>query len=403
MRILFPLVSLVIVAFSILLDSGHVSADSSLCRLGFCRFDQIFSSIDAEGMNLSSLSVLLNEDPLNPMAWCAYAEQLSMSNQVEQASAAFDHALVLGPEMSPVLMRVANFDFAHGRIDHAFLMTKRILQQTDAFDEILFSYLTHSRILVRKLLGVAIPVTPRATRSWLSWLHIHGSDQDLCDTWSWMRQNQLADQKLASDLAWTLWQRKSFHMAQDLWTEWLRMTGKNYLRLQQLANVRFEEEPNGSPFDWKIESPPSVRILRKDGLDIRFAGTENVDLHVHQFATVNPGCYRFSAEMSAQGLTTDQRPFFHILDVADPARFSAQTPLLNGLVTRSWISLDFEVSPATKAIKIELERQPSRHFDNKINGALHIYQASLVRLAITAGRSAANRTTSSSAACVTGQ
>ena len=50
MRVLFPVAGLVIAALSILLDFQQVSPNSWLCRSGFCRFDQLFSAIDAQGM-----------------------------------------------------------------------------------------------------------------------------------------------------------------------------------------------------------------------------------------------------------------------------------------------------------------------------------------------------------------
>ena len=283
--------------------------------------------------------------------------------------------------MSPVLMRAANFDFSHGRAEHGFQMANRILQQTDAFDQILFSYLTHSGVGTSRLLGTAVPATARAARSWLSWLRAYGSDQDLLQTWSWMRQNGLADQRSAVDLSWTLWQRKSFHSAQDVWADWLRPSRDGYLHPQRLANARFQDEPNGSPFDWTLSALPAVEISRRDGLDVRFSGKENVDFtQVHQFATVNPGRYRFSTEISAEEITTDQRPFFHVFDAANPAQISVQTPQVKGTVSKSWVTVDFQVPAGTQALQVQLERHPSRRFDNNIAGTLHIYQISLVPL-----------------------
>ncbi len=188
-----------------------------------------------------------------------------------------------------------------------------------------------------------------------------------------MRQNGRADQKSAVDLTWTLWQRKSFHAAQDVWADWLGPVRGDYLHPERLANTRCLDQLNGSPFGWTIPELPSVEISRRDGLDVRFSGKENLDFtQVHQFATVNPGRYRFSAEVGAREITTDQGPFFHIFDPVNPARFSVQTEQVKGSVTKTRVTLDFQILAGTQALQVQIERHSSQRFDNKIAGTPHI-------------------------------
>jgi hypothetical protein len=245
--------------------------------------------------------------------------------------------------MSPVLMRAANFDFTHGRRDDGFLLSTRILSQTSAFDEILFSYLQRADVPAGTVLGTAIPAASRPALSWLGWLRVHGSDQDLCETWAWMKAHRLLDEKSAGEVAWTLWNRASYRAAYALWTDWLGTT-------QLLANTRFDTAPRETPFDWTLGPSPTVAVTRANGLEVRFAGTENVGFSgVRQFTVVPPSRYRLSAEVSSDNLTTDQGPFFRIFDPANPARLNAESAPILGTAGRSWITL-------------------------------HIYQVSLVRL-----------------------
>jgi hypothetical protein len=226
-----------------------------------------------------------------------------------------------------------------------------------------------------------VPATARAARSWLGFVEARGSDLELLQTWAWMGANRLADQKSAVELTRTLWQRKSFRAAQDAWADWIGPAHGGYLHPQRLANTSFAEEPDGSPFDWTLATGPAVEISRHGGLDLHFSGQDNSDIApVRQFATVNPGRYRFSAEISAEGITTDQGPFFHVLDPANPNRLSVQTPPVLGSVARSWVTADFEVPPGTEALQVQIERHSSLRFDNKIAGVLHVYQVSLVPL-----------------------
>jgi hypothetical protein len=383
MRTLIAIVSLLIAALSITLDYVHPSPDSRICGEGLCRYDQVFAYVDAHGIDSASVSALLNLDPSNPLVWCTYGELLSTAGRTREATSAFQQALALGPGMSPVLMRAANFDFAQGRLDKAFALTNRILRQTGSFDQVLFSYLTHSGLPVSTLAGVAVPPVEPAAVAWFFWLQASGTDTDLRQLWSWMRQNHLVDQKSATGFAWAFWQRKAFTAAQDSWVDWLGpspgLSQNGYLHPQRIANVRFEDAPNASPFDWALTPAEGVEIRRNDGLEVRFSGTANIAFsNIRQFTTVSGGRYRFAAEISADDVTTDQGPFFHVFDPINPGRLSVETFQFKGTVARSWITLDVSVPPGTQALEIQMERRQSQKFDNKIGGTLHVYQVSLL-------------------------
>jgi hypothetical protein len=194
-----------------------------------------------------------------------------------------------------------------------------------------------------------------------------------------MKQNQLLDRKIAAEFAWAFWQRKAFATAQESWADWLGPSRDGYLHPERLANVRFRDAPDGSPFDWRLEPTAGVEIRQDDGLEIHFDGTENVEFsNVSQFATVNSGRYRFSAEIKAEDVTTDQGPFFHIFDPVDPNRLSVKTSPVKGTVARSWVTLEVPVPPGTPALQVRIERTRSQKFDNKIDGTLRVYQASLL-------------------------
>jgi hypothetical protein len=373
MRLIIPIAALLLATLSVSLDLFPPSLASPLCLHGACRFDQIFAAVDAAGATPEAVSVLVNADPANPLVWCTYAEVLSVRGETQQAQSAFDHAVSLGPGMSPVLMRAANYDFTHGRREHGFLLSARILSQTSAFDEVIFSYLQRADVPADTLLGTAIPATLRPARSWLGWLRAHGSDQDLADTWAWMKRNRLLDEKSAGEVTWTLWNRGSYGTAYALWADWTGTT-------QLLANPRFDTPPRETPFDWALDSSPAVAVTRTNGVEVHFLGTENVAFSgMRQFTVVPPGRYRLSAEVSSENLTTDQGPFFRIFDSANPDRLHAESAPILGTVGKSWITVELTVS-GTGALAIQLERRPSERFDNRISGTLHIHQVSLVRL-----------------------
>ena len=160
--------------------------------------------------------------------------------------------------------------------------------------------------------------------------------------------------------------------------DWLGPTRADYPTQELIFNRQFQDAPNGSLFDWTIPAQRSVGISRGQGLEVRFAGTENVELNIKQFAVVSPGRYHFSAETESEDLVTDQCPIFHVYDPVNAARLDIATPQIRGTTARSETNLDFTVTPDTQTLVIQLERRESERFDNKIQGILHVYQVSLV-------------------------
>jgi hypothetical protein len=377
LRSVLAVLSLLIAAFSVGTDIYRPTAESALCRRGYCRFDQVFASMDAQGVQAANLSALLNEDPANPLVWCTYGEFLAKSGDAGKATAVFDHAMSLGPDMPPALMRGVNFYFNHGQPAKALPLAGRILAETSVFDGAIFSDFRAARLPVSTLLGTGVPNIARAARAWLDWLRDNGSDADLSETWVWMQRNRLLDQRSAVNAVSTLWSRKSFRTAQNLWLSWIGPDHGNYPEPEELWNTAFQDQPAGGPFDWTLDPPPSVTLSRKDGLEVRFSGTDNVAFSgVRQGAVVRPGRYRFIAEIEAAGLTTDQNPFFHIFDPTNPGTVHVESQPFRGTVPRSRITLELSVPASTRALMVQLERRPSERFDNKIEGTLHVYQVS---------------------------
>ena len=383
MRFILPILSLSIAVLSIAVDYAKPSPAARVCAQGLCRFDQMYSKIDSDGANNANLATLLMQDPSNPSAWCTYAERLAQTGNAAAAQAALAHAVSLGPGMAPVLMRAANFDFSQGQWNAGFALSKQVLAQTGAFDQVVFSYLLHARLAIPAVLESALPSEQRAASAWLGWLKENGSDQDVLDTWQWMRIHRLDTRASALEFTWTLWARGRYASSQQLWSDWLGPERGGYLNPQRLFNRRFQDQPNTSPFDWTLEGSASVSVERKDGIEVRFSGTENVAFSgVHQFTTLPAGRYRFAAEIESHDLTTDQRPLFHIFDVEPRRKIDVSTKAIAPNAGRSWITLDFDVPPApdgAQAVEIVLERYASGKYDNKIAGTLHIYQVSLTR------------------------
>jgi hypothetical protein len=378
-RLLFPAMALCAAGLSIAVDLTAPPADHALCVRGWCRYDQLYSSFDAHPITSGTLAALVEEDPSNPHAWATYAEYLATAGHAAAAEQAFARALSLGPGLAPVLMRAANFDFTHDRVADGVALVPRILEKTADYDEILFSYLRLSgRPAAEAFMSADSPLSPRGARAWLTWTLRRSSPEEIASTWGWILRRGFADEKSAAQTANALWQRRVYGDAQRAWVDWLGPRAGGYPQAQLLANARFETAPSSTPFDWDLAPRPGLEYSRRDGLDVRFTGQENLtDAGVRQYALVPQGMYRLTADISVADISTDQGVSVQLTDADDPTRVLAQIGPFLGTRSRSAVAADVTVPRGTEAVRVQLARKESLKFDNKLGGVLHIHRLAL--------------------------
>ena len=87
---------------------------------------------------------------------------------------------------------------------------------------------------------------------------------------------------------------------------------------------------------------------------------------------MRPGTYRFQALIRTEALTTDQGIQFRISDTEVPAHLDEVFGQFTG--SSPWSSVDHDVvaAPKTRLLRIEVIRQPSMKFDNKVAGTAWI-------------------------------
>jgi len=155
-----------------------------------------------------------------------------------------------------------------------------------------------------------------------------------------------------------------------------------------LFNAGFERAPAGQTFDWRISRAEGAQAERDAAvahsggwsLRVRFEGRDNVAYqHVAQRAVVRPGPWRFEAQVRAEQITTDQGIGFRIVDAEEPGRLDVKTARLSG--TRDWTSIEkrFTVPERTRLVEVQVVREPSLKFDNKISGTAWVDDVRLTR------------------------
>jgi hypothetical protein len=114
---------------------------------------------------------------------------------------------------------------------------------------------------------------------------------------------------------------------------------------------------------------------------MRFQTEENLNYsNFSQTAYVRPGRVRFRAYVRTSGITTDKGVGFQIFDPESSARLNVFTEQFTG--TSDWQSVEktFVVPGNTKALTVQVIRQPSMKFDYKIRGTVWIDDVSLLQL-----------------------
>ena len=136
--------------------------------------------------------------------------------------------------------------------------------------------------------------------------------------------------------------------------------------------------------DWRLTPSAGYQIaldafLFQNGtrsLRVTFDGTVNPNFEgISQTIPVDPNRrYRFQAYLRADGITSDNGPFFRIGSRGAPPEetFTVTTP--PRVQTMGWVreQLDFQTGPRTSLVIIQLRRLPSQKLNNLIQGKVWI-------------------------------
>ena len=329
---------------------------------------------------------LLRADPANPYRWCDLGEALAELGRNGEARVCFQRAVELGPNIPPVLMRAAGFHIRAGDARTALPHMLRILELAPDYDAMIFYY-TDRLIPLEELLP-RLAQNPRAARSHFRFLLQGGDAAHARAAWRSLREHRLGDDELASAYLELLLRKGEHEPALQDWVEWLGPRAGDYPKRNRIYNGGFENEPSGSPLDWRIRPMEGVEAARdltraregRASLKLIFPGTANLNYsHVSQLLVLPAGRYRLSAWISSQDLTTDQGLFVRLTETGSGGRVLAETEQVRG--TNDWGSVEAEViAPRNMLATVEFCRRPSRKFDNKIRGAVWVDDVRLERL-----------------------
>jgi len=375
---------------------GDPAAERAFCDFGICGDNIVFAaeatkSASPAAFPLTKFVEDVKRDPAAPHRWCDLGDAFFRAGRANEARYCFSHAVALGPEIPPVLLRSANFYHAVGDDERAMQLGSRVLAKSDVYQSAILDFYRGSKFNVNDVLSRGLPPGPHAAQLYLRyWIQLGDLDRTK-SSWDWTLAHHDADVPIARDYLSFLLGKYKYQDAAAAWVLFLGDRRNGYREANWLYNGDFETEPSGVPFDWQIGGADGQADTTIDSgqshtgnhsLRIRFAGTENVNYaDTVQKTSVPQGTYRFSAYIRTQDITTDKGIAFRIFDPEDSSNLNARTEQFIG-TTAGWTRVEqiVRVPSATKLIEVQVIREPTLKFDNRVSGTAWIDTVSLSRI-----------------------
>jgi tetratricopeptide (TPR) repeat protein len=312
----------------------------------------------------------LSRDLENPYRWCDLGLALLDSKQIAEARRCYERAAALGPNNIQTLWRVAKFYEQINEPREVFRYASHMLDKDPSvWEDVFFLYTPFD---FAETLSYGIPQNRVVAQSFLRYLMGKSETAQAEQCWSWVTARSLAGDNLAGEYLSFLIRSGEPARARDAWFAY---SGDRSL----VYNPGFEAEPKPVPFDWNISKidcaevsrDPSVRHEGTWSLRIEFDGKENVSYqHVGQSVFLDAGKYVLKGFVRTEGITTDKGIGLRAASFA--------TKQLTG--ANDWTELiqPFDLAQPTM-IRVEIFRQPSERFANKLAGTAWIDGVALTR------------------------
>jgi O-antigen ligase len=371
--------------------AGDLRMESVFCRFGICGADTVLAAEARSGGNppLPFLVEAVKREPAAPHRWCDLGDALLRHSRAEEARYCFSNALALGPEIPPILLRSASFYHAVHEDERALQQGASLLEKSEVYQASIFDWYRDQKFSLPDILSRGLPPGPLAARSYLHYWTGLGDPSSAKISWEWILAHQYADLPTAREYMNFLFGNGEYQEACANWALFLGNRRNGYRQANWIFNGDFETEPAGVPLDWDIGSAAGLVATALDSsvahtgsrsLRIRFAGTENVSYAASERTSVPRGAYRFAAYIRTQDITTDKGIAFRIFDPEDASRLDARTEQFVGTTGWKKVEQTVRVQGATKLLEIQVIREPSMKFDNRVSGTAWIDSISLSRI-----------------------
>ena len=369
-------------------------AEIAFCHFGICGTETVFADEldqqpDPATTPLASLIEAVKREPAAPHRWCDLGDGLVRAGRIDDARYSYTTALALGPQIPPILFREVGFYHVLQDNQHALELGARLAQKSDIFRPLLLDWYRDQDISVSDVLNRGLPPDPLPMQAYLRYWTGMGNLDNAETTWNWLSSHHYADEPITRDYINFLFGNAKYQEAATNWALFLADHRNGYRESNWLYNGDFETEPERIPLDWDLMNvtgqvettlDPTVSHTGVHSLRIRFAGTENVSYADTEKTSVPPGTYRFTAFIRTENITTDRGVVFHIFDAEKSSRLDVKTEQFLGTTPWKQVDQTIRVPADTKLLAIQIAREATMKFDNKISGTAWIDALNLARV-----------------------
>ena len=332
-------------------------------------------------------SLLLS--PLQAGVWNDLSKVYQLSGRFDNAEYALERAVKLNPNDSSLMWQAGTFYLINGMTDKAVSVLKKYIiiepdRQIDVYDLCWKLKLDNSYIL-RNL----VPAQYAYQSRYLKYLIGHKRIEESDEVWKVIDKASVEKVFFVGYVNFLI-ENGLYGRAGEVWDEIIdKVPDLKKKAFSLIWNPGFDNEILNGGFDWMISGAEGVDIFVDDSirmtgsrsLGVSFDGTHNPDITVaRQVVRVSPGTrYTLKGYIKTDAITTTNGIFFDV-EGHKCEGLNMRSETVTG--TNFWreLTVDFAVPSKCNAVVLEIKRERSNKFDNKIAGSAWIDGLTLKQL-----------------------
>lgn len=322
----------------------------------------------------------LKRNPLDSQTWLSIAKAYRDSGLGEDAAYAIRKAVYLEKNNPILIWEAGVFFLLEDRASEAVRLFRRYIYMVPGEQEKVYSLCYMMGVKPGDILDNLIPDDYSFYKRYLSFLIGNSLIKESMGVWKRVKTKFNPEKSEYLRYCDFLIGSGELKEALALWDDFIKrfdIVTKNKPSDEMIWNGDFELPVENGGFDWKIGSSEGVRIFRdRDikwtgfaSLSVNFNGTTNPGVYVaRQVVPVDPGQkYRLTGHIRTEKLTTQNGIVFEVSNyLCGP--FIKKTETVTGTSMWKKIDLEFITPKQCKAVFINIKREQSEKFDNKISG-----------------------------------
>jgi tetratricopeptide (TPR) repeat protein len=341
----------------------------------------------------------VQDDPRSAHFWMDLASAYETSGDDARARDAYLHAKSVYPASAEVAFHYGNFLLREQQYPEAYVELERAVQADPTLLPLAISRTWRSSEDVNELLNSLLPANVDAYLQALDFFaSIHQAEPALA---VWQRLLALGRPFPLPRVFPFFEQLIREDRADDARRVWREALGAASLPHDEppnqnlMWNGNFAQDFGNGGLDWRwtplsgvtidVDSAPGPTGSRAISVD--FNGGSNPAIYEpSEYVPVEPNRnYHFHGYMRTEGITTESGMRFSVTDPNHNGAVNVLTDNLTGSHVWTPVDADLTAGPATHFLLVRLFREPSRLFENKLEGTVSIADISLTASSVQAG------------------